>query len=305
VHGDTIPPCHAADKRRGGHDRSCVASPADERRMSEGDWEPLPEERRLSHPGEFASAPAADDAPAAGNAARPIAADAPAAAPPPPPDPEAEAALRRLQQRIAAAGPATSLVAEVQHREQRAARRRAAARAPFADQAKVVRSGLRGPEDVPPPSEVAAPVEQDPREQEPWFRALPASQQERLKAHWWHERHRHDRAGVLLQRRLGRAVGHGALLFFVLSLLLVMLLGGLSLVPMLTAGGALAAGAAELCGGGRFVYAVAGGAVFVLVLGPMAFLQPFLLLALMLITYSMGCLGMDGEMRRSGGFVDA
>lgn len=271
--------------------------------MSEtSDWEPLPEASRWSHPGELGNVPPRGAAPAP---PAPVAAEPAPAAAPAPPDPAAEAALRQLQQRLAASKPATTLIAAVQQREHRQQRRRAAARAPFAADATVVHSTLRGPEDVPAPVPAAPPVERDPREDEVWFRALPPSQQERLKAHWWHERHRHDHGGARLQRRLGRAVLHGALLFGVLSLLLVLLLGGFSLVPKLTAGGALAAGAAELCGGGRYVYSLAGAAVFVLVLGSMVVTQPLLMMALMLTTYSMGCLGMDGEMRQSGGFVDA
>ncbi|MBL9079422.1 MAG: hypothetical protein JNL08_18110 [Planctomycetes bacterium] len=273
--------------------------------MSEpDDWEPLPEAARAAHPGELGAGP--------GRVAEPLPAPAPAPAPAPPrtpppaprEDPAAAAALAQLKQRLASAPPATGFVAELQHREQRAARRRAAADAPFAAAAGVVRSSLRGAEDVPLPLELDAVQDHDPREDEAWFRALPEPERERLRAHWWHERHRDDGRGAQLQRQLGRAVAHGAVLFFVLSLLLVLLLGGLQHVPLLTVAGALAAGAASLCGGGRFVYAVAGAGAFVLVLGPMVLTQPLSVVALMLCAYSMGCLGMDGEMRRSGGFGD-
>ena len=40
-------------------------------------------------------------------------------------------------------------------------------------------------------------------------------------------------------------------------------------------------------------------------IGPGVFLAPFSLMSLMLATYGMGTLGLDGEMRRSGGFREA
>ncbi len=258
------------------------------------DWEPLLEEHRVSHPGEFVAAaePAVVPAPAAR-----------AAVPAPAPDPAAVAALQHLQRRLAAAKPATSLVAAVQRREQRLERRLAAAHAAFAEQAKVVQSSLTGPQDVPLPVEFAdREADRDPREHEPWFLALPTPDRERLRAYWWHERHRHDGKGVRIRRRVGRAVLHGALVFFVLGLLQILLHGGFAMVPVLTAAGALGAGVAELCGGGRIVYSLAGAGVFVVVLGPMVMLQPLGMVSLMLTTYTMGALGMDGEMQRSGGF---
>lgn len=266
--------------------------------MSEAsDWDPLPEAQRAAHPGELVAAPE--------TAAAPV--TKPRAAPKPREvaDPAAAAALRRLEQRLASSKPGTSFIAAVQRREDREQRRRTAAQAPFADDAKVVHSSFSGPEDVPLPVAFADPdagADVDPREREPWFVDLPVPEQERLRAFWWHERHRHDDVGIQLRRRLGRAVAHGALVFFVLGLLQVMLHGGFAVLPTLTAAGALVAGAAELCGGGRFLYAFAGAAAFVVVLGPLVLLQPLGMISLLLSTYTMGLLGMDGEMRRSGGF---
>jgi len=213
-------------------------------------------------------------------------------------DPDSEQALRELKVRLTNAAPAKSLIAQVQHREQRQERRRVAA--------------ARGEPSLPPAplahdiavaAATAPPVvdaDNDARELEPWFRELPAAERERLRAHWWSERHRNDDAGLRARRRLARAIGCGALLFFVLSLPQA-LLGGLAVVPALVAAGAMAGGAAHLCGGGRFVYSCAGALAFCTVMG-MSVLSPMGLSCVMLATYGMGIVGMDGEMRRSGGF---
>jgi len=74
-------------------------------------------------------------------------------------------------------------------------------------------------------------------------------------------------------------------------------IGFLLILPL-----ALAAGVAELCRGGRFIYAAAGGLAFAAVMGPTVFIQPLSLTSLLLASYGMASIGMDGEMRRSGGF---
>ncbi|HEX5050179.1 MAG TPA: hypothetical protein VFZ65_00275 [Planctomycetota bacterium] len=286
------------------------------------DWAPLPDDQHASHPGELLDAVArptpANEPPAAH--ARSVAPSAPEAPAAREPDLVAEHALAALKRRIAAARPATSWIAEVQHREQRNERKLRVARAAARAQPETAQPEAAQPEaaqPVPTRPEPAAPPEPgaprarspepdvDPREQEPWFRALPGGEQERLRAHWWHESHRFDDAGVVVRRRLGRALAHGAGMFFVMSLLQAPLLGGFGLVPVLTAVGAVAAVLAELAGGGRFAYAAAGAVAFVVGMGPMVFLQPLGLMSLMLATYGMGTLGMDSEMRRSGGFRDS
>lgn len=172
--------------------------------MSEAsDWEPLPEASRWSHPGELGAVPVPGvaSAPLVPSAA---ATPASAAAPPPPPDPAAEAALRHLQRRLAACGPATSLVAAVQQRERRQRRQRAAAQAPFADGLRVVHSTLRGPDDVPVPGVAPAPVELDAREHEPWFQALPTAERARLRQTWAARQQQAGAAQAVMRRNRNR-----------------------------------------------------------------------------------------------------
>jgi hypothetical protein len=176
------------------------------------DWEPLPDDLRVAHPGELAAAAPVVPAPA------PVPA-APATVPPPAPDPEAEAALQRLRQRLAAAPPATSFVAAVQHRELRDRRRRAAAQAPFVAAAKVVQSSLTGPEDVPLPIELAPPLDRDPREDEDWFRGLPEPERQRLHATWADRRAQGDGDRRVQRRNRNRRSVAAVLIAVVVALL--------------------------------------------------------------------------------------
>lgn len=287
--------------------------------MTDDDWAPLPEGELCQRPGEGVAVPpraaVAARAPVAPAAPVPAPARAPRPAKPAvkPVDPEAERALAALKAKIAAAAPATSLIADVQHRQQREERKRqAVGKVP-----ELVAAVVAPPSAALPPAPAPAPepapevvidtaaCEVDPRELEPWFKQLPASERERLRAQWWLERHRHDGKGLAVRRRLQRALGYGALVFFVLGVLQAMLVGSVALVPMLTAAGAVAGGLAEILGGGRFVYALAGAMAFVAVMGPMVLVQPLSLTSLLIACYGMGAIGMDGEMRRSGGFRDA
>lgn len=298
--------------------------------MTDDDWAPLPPEQQGRHPGEVVDLQKRNgerSVPPSTSASTPAAAPAPRRRDP---AAEAEAArvLAELKNKLAQSAPAKSLIAEAQHRQLREERKKknvqaAVVRALGHHPAKIAEPNPADSWPLPPVEPAAeAPVESapeaapavtaeeaeaadiDPREKEPWFLELPKKEQERLRTHWWYERHRHDDAGVKLRRRLGRAVGYGAGLFFVMSLLLVMLLGSFAYIPILTAAGGLGAGVAELLGGGRFRYGAAGALAFVLVLGPGVLLQPFSMMALMLLTYGMATLGMDGEMRKTGGFGD-
>ena len=93
-------------------------------------------------------------------------------------------------------------------------------------------------------------------------------------------------------------------LFAAMAVLQSPLVGSFEKVLPLTFAGCLAAALAELAGGGRVRYAVAGTVAFLGVMGATVLAQPFALMSLMLCAYGMATLGMDGEMRKSGGFGD-
>lgn len=286
--------------------------------MTDDDWAPLPPDQHGLHPGELVEpgkrrAPVPEPSPPRERAPSPppIVWDDPAA------DAAAERALAALKEKIAAAGPSTSLIAEVQNRRLQRQRREKGKQAAAARALQRQESDALVPpppafaDAVEPPKETpvvdidtAAAADIDPRETEPWFAELPKKEQERLRTHWWHERHRHDDAGVRARRRIGRAAGHGAALFFAMAVLQSPLVGSFEKVLPLTFAGCLAAALAELAGGGRVRYAVAGTVAFLGVMGATVLAQPFALMSLMLCAYGMATLGMDGEMRKSGGFGD-
>lgn len=269
--------------------------------MSEpDDWDPLPDVLRVAHPGELGAAAVR----AASPEPEPPTAAIPAAPPPPPPDPAAAAALRDLQQRLAASKPASSWIAAVQHREQRQQRRRAAAAAPFADEAKVVHSTLRGPEDVPLTIEHEQAVGHDARERERWFQALPEAEQHRLRT-TWAGRQQQAVCSQMLQRRQRNRRTVAAVLIACVTVVL-----GTGFAWHATVG------AGVLCGiwwrhvaPDRFRDPLLAAAcllaahVLAMVVNGLPprdlFLDAILTMALAAVV------GFDGEMRRTGGFTDA
>ena len=282
------------------------------------DWEPLPADHLASFPGEFvplakvqAPAPAAPAAsaalPAVPKVGSPGSASmakgtgpAKAAAVAAPVDPAAELALQQLKARLAAAPPPQSLIAEVQRREARQERKQRAARSPqLAGSAPLVLAELPN---VPLPVAYQQGFDgRDPREDEPWFADLPSAEQQRLHQQWALERVRFDSIGLVRRRQLLRVMASGALVSFVFALLQVLLLGGFGYVPLLTAGGAVACGAAQVCGGGRFAFAAAGGFVYMLIMVPVILGNPYALIGVMLASYGMGAVGREDGKRRAGG----
>lgn len=167
------------------------------------DWAPLPAEKLVVRPGEV-------EAPA------PPPAKMPRPATPRPrrrPTPEGERAFAELQQRLLAMPPSDSIVAEMQRREQREARRRdGRARAGEQLAATVVAVD----EVVEPAPELEfdeGHSEVDPRELEPWFQGLPETERERLRETWAAKRDRFaDQKQV--QRRVANRRTVAALLCF-------------------------------------------------------------------------------------------
>jgi hypothetical protein len=97
-------------------------------------------------------------------------------------DPEAraraEAQLQLLQKELTGTRTRPSFGAALERAAQRVDRRRQAASAPFAADARHLRSELR-PEDVP--LDLMYTQGRDEREDEPWFKQLPLEEQDRLR----------------------------------------------------------------------------------------------------------------------------
>ncbi len=287
----------------------------------QNDWEPLPSERLAAHPGEFLdSGQSVCRAPADSWALPPAAAAAPAVPPTTSParspanpgvarkvqkplDPAAERALQRLKAKLKKARAPLSLVAEVQHREEKQERQQRAGRAPQLATNCAVVVATQPAAVAPLVVDYAVGLAgRDAREEQPWFLELPKDEQERLHHEWASERVRFAGVGAVRRRHLQRVIAHGALVSFVLAVLQVLLLGGFTYVPILTAAGAAAAGVAQACRGDRFVFAMAGGLAYAAVMLPVFLQNPYALTGVMLAAYGMGTVGMEEEMRRSGGF---
>lgn len=280
------------------------------------DWEPLPSEHLAAHPGEFVEsgqpgmrAPADSWSEGPASPAEPSPAKPPRATTRPsvtrrsgkPLDPAAERALQRLKAKLQKARASRSLIAEVQRREEKQERRQRAGRAP--------QLAASGPVVVATPAVASLAVDyaqghdgRDLREESPWFLDLPKGEQERLHRQWATERVRFSGVAAVRRRHLQRVIAHGALVSFVFAVLQVLLLGGFGYVPILTAAGAAAAGVAQVCRGDRFVFALAGGFAYAAVMLPVFLTNPYALTGVMLAAYGMGTVGMEEEMRRSGGF---
>lgn len=275
--------------------------------MTDDDWQPLPPELVVGHPGEFAVVDKrqAVAAPASKPADEP--ASKPARqrpnTPPAPPDANAERALQALAAKLAAAPPARSLIACAQHRQQKVLRQQAAAAQP--DLAATIVTAAPPTEPAPVVAYAAGPNSRDEREDSEWFLALPIKERERLAAVWRAERERFTREPELRHKRLQRAAAHGACVFFIVGLLAAFLTGSWSVIAKLTIAGSIAGLLAAVCGGGRIRYAIAGAATSLLVLGSAVIGNPFLLYLLLASAYGMAAVGMEVEMRRSGGFRDA
>lgn len=240
-------------------------------------------------------------------------------------DPAAEQALLALKAKIAQRPAAKSLIAQVQNREEKQARkqerRQRAADAP--QLAATVPGRLRaaaepvGPAPAEPAPKGPAPAGlpvcstgpddelplRDPREDETWFRGLPEAEQQRLVAAWSlrRERMKLERPGQLRVRR-DRFVS--ALLAFA-----VVWLFGSGSYWLATVGSAILTGIAwqnlPAC---RFrdpilacvVYGLCQALAFLVSTDTV--LHPGLVMDVLLLVPMAGLLGFSGEMRRTGGF---
>ena len=265
------------------------------------DWAPLTRAQRTSHPGEQLGelAQRRADAELSGLlGAGPSGPLAEASA-----DEEAARALAALREQIASSGTASSLTASVQDRVQRARRRQARAAAARGELSAPYPAGAPAP--ASPEFEVDSAADLDERELDPWFLALPEVEQARLRAAWSSSRHRFDAAGKAARARAQRAAWQGALAFAVNALLLTLVGSAAWRVLLHAPVGACAGLLGIALGGERFHFMAAGALSFGLLEGACLLSNPFLLYGMLFAIATMGVVGMDREMRASGGERDA
>lgn len=262
------------------------------------DWDPLPPERIGLHPGEdMALGERPEDAAPTATAAVEAAEREFDAR-------RAEAALASLQQRIDAAPRRqnVALVEAIEQRERKRERKRCAATSAKLLGCGVVASKLEAA-DIPLEVDYGkGGGGRDRREDESWFRDLPDTEQRRLRAVWAADRRRADNAARWNPRKMNRAMLGGAISGALIGLLLCLLGGSVAQAGAMAMLGGGGAALAQLFGGGRHLFAFVGILVFFAVYGAAALTNPYLLMGWMLTTYGFGVLGMEAEMRQSGGF---
>src|SRR5712671_6356030 len=148
-----------------------------------GDWEPLLPMPAAAHPGEAAAMALPT---AAAKSAAPLRNHAPVRVRPP--RVYERLRLDALQQLMQGAGHKDSFDAALNQSLRRQDRQQQAQQAEFAATAVHATSSLQGPQDVPLPASYQQGRDQ--REDEPWFRDLPAAEQQRLHQSWLAERQR-------------------------------------------------------------------------------------------------------------------
>ena len=285
-------------------DRTDAVDPVDPKG---DDWAPLPEEKMILHPGELVeSEPEPQAGPLAGAALSIPSVYAPQAVvaqPDPAADPAAdptERAVAELKARIAATAPAQSFVAEVVHRQERKERQQRAASAVRAADAAVMKGGKQ-PRDPLPIEYDAGLHGRDPREEEAWYKVLPAAERERLQAAWAQKR-QHAVSDIATQRRYRNRRFVAALIVFA-----TVIITGTGSQWAATAGGGICSGIwwrharpdrildplrALACFFGLHMTAMAAHGTF----SPLLFMDAVLLIGFATIV------GFDGEIRRTGGF---
>jgi len=269
----------------------------------EDDWAPLTEEQLAMRPGEVEDAPFVGEfARVAEKVAEPEVEEPLEPPPKKPVDPRAEQMMRELEERVAKAGRGDSLISQVQRREHRTARKQKA-KARVAPQLAAMCVVGEAPPEPEPEFEIAKKSDVDPRELETWFQELPEDERERLRESWSSERHRFDHTGKVWRRRMKRAAIYGSICFVTTGMLMSYLFMDLNYLWRFALVGPIAGCVAQLCGGERFTYGLVGAIGFIAAIGS-AIAIPFSWYGLLFAITTMCAMGLDGEMRRTGGCTD-
>ncbi len=266
--------------------------------MTDEDWEPLPPEQLVLHPGEDAAldrAAAAPASPAPAESESRVSSTAELQ--------QQAAAVAAIQERLAAAGPSKSFVSAVERSSGRQRRRRHAAQRADLQAVDGRDVAPRREGDLPLPVAFAEGREgRDPREEEAWFCALPVEERGRLHDVWANQRERKRRIARWRPKHAWRAFAHTSLLAAVIGVLCTPLGLSLARVGAIAMIGGVAGLVAHICRSGRFGYAIAGVVTFLLGMGDALLSSPFVMIAGLMFSFGFGALGMEQEMRWSGGF---
>lgn len=142
----------------------------------------------------------------------------------------------------------------------------------------------------------------DAREDQAWFQQLPEDERERLREEWRWQRERFDELPKKKWRDVRLAAMQGAFVFFCVALLTTMASGYGGATGWLVLAGAAAAALARAANGGRFVFAIAGALAYAAAMRGTLLQSTLLWYVWSAAAFGLGLLGLDREMRQSGGF---
>jgi hypothetical protein len=231
---------------------------------------------------------------------KPKAKEKPATRPTAPPNPFGEMLLSDLQSRLAASTPKDPVASAMNRTAARLDRKIAAKSAPFVAESRHAQSELKELSDIP--LEVQFIEGRDPREDERWYLDLPPEEQERLRRKWQLELRLgvakpqsklHARVNVILQ---------GMAAFSIAALPIAAFMGWWMILRMLVAG-VFAGIAFSLIDRTRFSCAIIGAVIYFVSNWDAAFGDPTtVLIGAVLVANLCALVGMNREMRLSGGF---
>lgn len=142
----------------------------------------------------------------------------------------------------------------------------------------------------------------DAREDQAWFQQLPEAERERLREEWRWQRERFDELPKRKWRDVRLAALQGAVVFFFVAVLTTVASGYDGATVWLVLAGAAAAALARAANGGRFAFAIAGALAYALTLRGALLQSTLLWYVWSASAFSLGLLGLDREMRQTGGF---
>jgi hypothetical protein len=266
------------------------------------DWAPLPQETVLTPEAKAAAREAARQVAMPQPAVRPTKKPATTSQTTAASDPLADAALCALRERIQLQATPRDPVAQAFRRASRKNQE------PLVDAKPAAKTPPPAPDACKDCASAMQFDDRDAREGLPWFRALPAEEQQRLREEWRANKERFTCIGDQRRTAMRRAMTVGGLIGCANVLMTALGLafsGGASMAlwPVWIVGLSVAAAAlGARLGGGRVALYALGMAAYALAMGRMLYLCPNLLFAMFLHGVLFQYIGADLDSLRSGGF---
>lgn len=143
----------------------------------------------------------------------------------------------------------------------------------------------------------------DAREDQAWFQQLPEAERDRLREEWRWKREQFRDLPRRKRRDVALAAGQGAVVFLFVAVLTSVASGYDGATGWLVLAGAAAAALARLANGGRFAFALAGALAYAAAMRGALLQSTLLWYVWSASAFGLALLGLDREMRQSGGFL--